>query len=121
MVSKVSGKASAFSLFNLQERGSLYIGPGTEVYEGMIIGNSSKGDDMTVNPVKGKQLTNMLAAASDKAIQLTPALEIGIERGLEIIGDDEYLEITPLSVRLRKRFLAEVDRRREYRKKQSAA
>ena len=62
MISKVSGKASAFSLYNLQERGTLYIGPGTEVYEGMIIGNSSKGDDMTVNPVKGKQLTNMRAA-----------------------------------------------------------
>jgi len=121
MISKVSGKASAFSLFNLQERGSLYIGPGTDVYEGMIIGNSSKGDDMTVNPVKGKQLTNMRAAGADDAIQLTPASEIGIERGMEIMAEDEYLEITPLSVRLRKRFLAETDRRRAYRKKQSAA
>jgi GTP-binding protein len=121
MISKVSGKASAFSLFNLQERGTLYIDPGTEVYEGMIIGNSSKGDDMTVNPVKGKHLTNMRAAAADDAIQLTPASEITIERGLEIMGDDEYLEITPTSARLRKRFLSEADRRRAYRKKQSAA
>jgi GTP-binding protein len=121
MISKVTGKASAVSLYNLQERGTLYIGPGTEVYEGMIIGNSSKGDDMTVNPIKGKQLTNMRASGSDEAIQLTPASEIGIERGLEIMGDDEYLEITPMSVRLRKRFLLEADRRKEYRKKQSAA
>ncbi len=90
MISKVSGKASGFSLFNLQERGVLYIGAGTEVYEGMIIGNVSKGDDMTVNPVKGKQLTNMRAAGADDAIQLTPASEITIERGLEIMGEDEY-------------------------------
>jgi GTP-binding protein len=121
MISKVSGKASAFALYNLQERGTLYIGPGTEVYEGMIIGNSSKGHDMTVNPVKGKQLTNMRAAGSDDAIHLTPAAEIGIERGLEIMAEDEHLEITPMSVRLRKRFLAETDRRRAFRKKQSAA
>jgi GTP-binding protein len=121
MISMVSGKASAFSLYNLQERGTLYIGPGTEVYEGMVIGNSSKGDDMTVNPIKGKNLTNMRAAGADDAIQLTPASEISIERGLEIMGEDEYLEITPMSVRLRKRFLAETDRRRAFRKKQSAA
>ncbi len=121
MISKVSGKASGFSLFNLQERGTLYVGPGTEVYEGMIIGNSSKGDDMTVNPVKGKQLTNMRAAGADEAIQLTPASEISIERGLEIMREDEYLEITPINVRLRKQFLAETDRRRAFRKKQSAA
>ena len=121
MISKVSGKASAFSLFNLQERGALYIGPGTDVYEGMVIGNSSKGDDMTVNPIKGKQLTNMRAAGSDDAIQLTPPSEISIERGLEIMGEDEYLEITPTCVRLRKQFLAEADRRKAFRKKQSAA
>jgi GTP-binding protein len=121
MISKVSGKASAFSLFNLQERGVLYIGPGTEVYEGMVIGNVSKGDDMTVNPVKGKQLTNMRAAGADDAIQLTPASEISIERGLEIMGEDEYLEITPVSARLRKQFLSEADRRKAFRKKQNAA
>ncbi len=121
MISKVSGKASAFSLYNLQERGTLYIGPGTDVYEGMVIGSSSKGDDLTVNPIKGKQLTNMRAAGADDAIQLTPASEIGIERGLEIMGEDEYLEITPMNVRLRKQFLAEADRRRAFRKKQSAA
>ncbi|MDQ7783792.1 MAG: translational GTPase TypA [Desulfomonilaceae bacterium] len=121
MISMASGKASAFSLYNLQERGTLYISPGTEVYEGMIIGNSSRGDDMTVNPVKGKHLTNMRAAGADDAIQLTPASEITIERGLEIMGEDEYLEITPRSVRLRKRFLAEADRKRASRKKRTAA
>jgi GTP-binding protein len=121
MISKVSGKASGFALFNLQERGVLYIGPGTEVYEGMVIGNVSKGDDMTVNPVKGKQLTNMRAAGADDAIQLTPASEVTIERGLEIMAEDEYLEITPVSARLRKQFLSEADRRKAFRKKQNAA
>ncbi len=121
MISKIAGKASGFSLFNLQERGSLYITPGTDVYEGMVIGNTSKGDDMTVNPVKGKQLTNMRAAGADDAIKLTPAWDINIEQGLEMMGEDEYLEITPINVRLRKQFLAEADRRRAYRKKQSAA
>jgi GTP-binding protein len=117
MISMVSGKASGFSLFNLQERGSLYIGPGTEVYEGMVIGNTSKGNDMTVNPIKGKQLTNMRASGSDDAIQLTPPSEISIEKGLEIMAEDEYLEITPVSVRLRKQLLTETERRRAFNKK----
>jgi GTP-binding protein len=121
MISKASGKASAFSLCNLQERGTLYIGPGTEVYEGMVIGNTSKGDDMTVNPIKGKHLSNMRASGADDAIHLIPFSEITIERGLEIMGEDESLEITPTSVRLRKRFLAEVDRRKANKNKQSAA
>ena len=82
--------------------GALYIGPGTEVYAGMVIGNSSKGHDMKVNPTRGKQLTNMRASRADEAINLTPPLELTIERGLEIIVADEYLEITPKSVRLRK-------------------
>ena len=116
MISMVAGKASGFSLYNLQERGSLYIGPGTEVYEGMVIGNASKGHDMTVNPVKGKQLTNMRASGSDDAILLTPPSEVGIEKGLEIMAEDEYLEITPMSVRLRKQCLTEIERRRAYKK-----
>jgi len=90
----------------------LYIGPGEEVYEGMVIGNTSKGNDMSVNPTKGKQLTNMRAAGSDDAIKLVPPLKITIERGLEIMAEDEYLEITPLSVRIRKQFLTELDRKR---------
>ena len=110
MVSMIAGKAVAFSLANLQERGILYIGHGAEVYEGMVIGNVLKGDDMTVNPTKGKQLTNMRASGTDEAITLNPIFTLSIERGLEVMGGDEYLEITPKSVRLRKRHLTELDR-----------
>lgn len=102
MVSMAAGKALGFSLWNLQERGTLYIGPGTEVYKGMVVGNTSKGDEMAVNPTKGKELTNMRSKSSDEAIQLTPQYELTIERGLETMAEDEYLEITPKSVRLRK-------------------
>ncbi len=116
MISMATGKALGFSLFNLQERGTLYIGPGTDVYEGMVIGNTSKGNDMAVNPIKGKQLTNMRASGSDDAIQLTPPVEITIEKGLEIMAEDEYLEITPQSVRLRKQYLTENDRKRAGKK-----
>lgn len=116
MISSETGKALGFSLFNLQERGVLYVGPGTQVYEGMVIGNTSKGDDMTVNPIKGKQLTNMRASGSDEAIQLTPPSELNIEKGLEIMAEDEYLEITPMSARLRKKHLTEVERRKARRK-----
>ncbi len=110
MISMASGKALGFSLWNLQERGVLYIGPAVEVYEGMVIGNTSKGEEMMVNPTKGKQLTNMRSSGADEAINLIPPFELTIERGLEVMGEDEYLEITPLSVRLRKQFLTENDR-----------
>ena len=116
MISMANGKALAFSLGTLQERGVLYIEPGIEVYEGMIIGYTTKGEDMTVNPTKGKQLTNMRASGSDGTIQLTPAFDLTLERALGIMGDDEYLEVTPDSVRLRKRFLTENDRKRFTRK-----
>jgi len=102
MRSMSTGKALGFALWHLQERGTLYIHPGTEVYEGMVIGNTAKGEAMAVNPTKGKALTNMRASGSDEAIMLTPPYEITIERGLEIMGDDEYLEVTPKSVRLRR-------------------
>jgi len=115
MTSMASGKALAFSLANLQTRGVLYIGANTEVYEGMVVGNTSKGEEMVVNPTKGKQLTNMRAAGSDENIFLTPPYLITIERGLEIMSDDEYLEITPQSVRLRKQYLTENDRNRARR------
>ena len=115
MVSMATGKALGFSLWNLQERGTLYIGPGTEVYEGMVIGNTSKGEEMTVNPTKGKQLTNIRAAGSDDAVDITPHHPLSIEMGLEIMADDEYLEITPTSVRLRKKYLKESDRVRHKR------
>jgi len=112
MISMASGKALGFSLFNLQERGDLYIGPNVEVYEGMVIGNTAKGFDMAVNPIKGKQLTNMRSSGADDAITLTPPAILTIETGLELISDDEYLEITPTSVRLRKQGLTENDRKR---------
>ncbi|MFA6177599.1 MAG: translational GTPase TypA [Candidatus Paceibacterota bacterium] len=115
MASMVSGKAVAFSLANLQERGILYIGHGTDVYEGMVVGNVLKGDDMSVNPTKGKQLTNMRASGTDEAITLNPVFTLSIERGLEVMNGDEYLEITPKSVRLRKRFLTELDRAKSKR------
>ncbi|PIR98489.1 MAG: translational GTPase TypA [Candidatus Colwellbacteria bacterium CG10_big_fil_rev_8_21_14_0_10_41_28] len=105
MVSMATGKSLGYSLFNLQNRGILYIGPNTEVYEGMVIGNVSKGIDMAVNPTKGKQLTNMRASGSDDALILTPPLKLTLERGLEIIADDELLEITPQAIRLRKKVL----------------
>lgn len=117
MVSMTTGKALGFALFNLQDRGSLYIGPNTEVYEGMVVGNSSKGFDMGINPTKGKQLTNMRSSGADEAINLTPPIELTIERGLEIMHDDEYLEVTPKNVRIRKQVLKESERLKAGRKK----
>ena len=112
MISMATGKALAFALFGLQDRGELYISAGAEVYEGMVIGNTSKGEEMTVNPTKGKQLTNMRASGSDDAVTLTPHRALSIELGLEIMQEDEYLEVCPVSVRLRKQGLKESDRKR---------
>jgi len=110
MVSMAKGMAVAFSLANLQERGILYVSHGDSVYEGMVIGNVLKGEDMSVNPTKGKQLTNMRASGTDEAITLNPIFVLSIERGLEVMNGDEYLEITPKSVRLRKKYLTEIER-----------
>ncbi len=117
MVSMITGKTSAYSLANLQTRGQLYIGPNVEIYEGMVIGNVSKGEDMTVNPIKGKNLTNMRSSGADETINLYPPLIISIEGGLEIMQEDEYLEVTPKNIRLRKQILKETDRLRNNRKK----
>ena len=111
-----TGKALGYALFNLQERGVLYVPLGTPVYEGQVIGNTAKGEEMEVNPTKGKQFTNVRAAGTDEAIDLAPFFEITIERGLEIVAEDEYLEITPKSVRLRKQFLTRTLRNRAKRK-----
>jgi len=113
MISMAQGKTLGFSLGNLQTRGELYIGAGTEVYEGMVIGNTSKGEEMMVNPTKGKQLTNMRSSGTDEAIKLTPPKILSIEIGLEIMADDEYLEVCPESVRLRKQQLKESDRKKK--------
>jgi len=115
MISGTTGKALAYALDNLQTRGILYIKENTEVYGGMVIGNTAKGEQMTVNPIKGKHLTNIRAAAADDAINLTPPQIITIETGLEIMDKDEYLEVTPESVRLRKKYLTEADRTRARR------
>lgn len=110
MVSMATGKSLGYSLDNLQLRGQLYIGPAAEVYEGMVIGNTSKGEEMVVNPTIGKRQSNVRASGTDEAIVLVPPYELNIERGLEIMADDEYLEITPQSTRLRKKHLTETDR-----------
>lgn len=117
MVSMATGKALGFSIANLQERGVLYIEQNQEVYEGMVVGNTSKGDDMAVNPTKGKQLTNMRASGTDESIKLIPPMDLTLERGLSIMRDDEYLEVTPKEVRLRKSILAESERSKVARKK----
>lgn len=116
MISMENGKALAFSLDNLQTRGTLYIEPGDEVYAGQVIGNTSKGEDMYVNPTKGKQLTNMRASGSDEGIFLVPAYKLDIEKAMEIMKDDEYIEITPHSTRLRKQLLTQQDRAKAQRK-----
>lgn len=116
MTSMVTGKSSGFSLWGLQERGVLYIGHAEEVYEGMVIGNVSKGNDLAVNPTKGKELSNMRASGSDEAIKLTPPVRVSLEGGLSIMKDDEYLEITPNNIRLRKQYLSEIERIRQKRK-----
>jgi len=110
MTSMENGKALGYSLWNLQDRGILYIDAGTEVYEGMVIGNTSKGEEMKVNPTKNKNLTNVRSSGNDEAIDLVPPYKLTIERGLETMSEDEYLEVTPNSVRLRKKFLTELDR-----------
>ena len=123
LVSNVNGKALAYALFNLQDRGSLFIGHGVEVYEGMIVGIHSRSNDLPVNPTKAKQLTNIRAAGSDEKSQLTTPLNYSLEQALEFIDDDELVEITPASIRLRKKLLAEGERRRDERnrKKEDAA
>jgi GTP-binding protein len=115
LISNVAGKALAYALFNLQERGRLTIGPGDQVYEGMIVGIHARDNDLTVNPLKGKHLTNIRAAGSDENIILTPPVRMTLEQALEFINDDELVEITPTSVRVRKRYLKEHERKRASR------
>ncbi|MED5510357.1 MAG: translational GTPase TypA [Pseudomonadota bacterium] len=109
------GKAVAFAIFNLQERGRMFIGHGDEVYEGMIIGIHSRDNDLVVNPLKGKQLTNVRASGSDDAVTLVPPIRMSLEQALEFIGEDELLEVTPKSLRLRKKLLLEHERKRASR------
>nr|ART40855.1 L260 [uncultured bacterium] len=115
LISNGTGKAVGFALFNLQERGRLMVGPGDEVYEGQVIGLHSRGNDLTVNPLKAKQLTNMRASGSDENIVLTPHTRQSLEQALEFIENDELVEVTPHFLRVRKRYLLESDRRRHSR------
>ena len=112
LVSMVGGKALGYALYTLQERGRLFIGPQTEVYEGMIIGLHSRDNDLVVNPTKAKQLTNVRASGTDEAIVLTPPVRHTLEQALEFIEDDELVEVTPVSIRLRKKLLTENERKR---------
>ncbi|ELV07477.1 translational GTPase TypA [Wohlfahrtiimonas chitiniclastica] len=112
LISIGTGKASAYSLFNLQDRGRLFIGHAEEVYEGQLIGIHSRDNDLTVNPLKAKQLTNMRASGTDEALTLTPPIRMTLEQAIEFIDDDELVEVTPKSIRLRKKYLTENDRKR---------
>ncbi len=116
LVSKETGKALAYSLFNLQDRGRLFLGHGQEVYEGMLVGIHSRGNDLVVNPTKAKQLTNIRTVLADESLTLTPPIRFSLEEALEFIDDDELVEVTPTSIRLRKKTLSESDRKRASRK-----
>ena len=119
LVSMVQGKALAYALFNLQERGRLFIGHGAPVYDGMIIGIHQRNNDLVVNPTKAKQLTNVRAAGTDENLVLTPPTRYSLEQALEFLDDDELLEVTPKNLRLRKKILKESDRKRDSRRKVS--
>ncbi len=117
LISGCPGAASAYALWNLQDRGTMFIAPGDNVYEGMVVGEHSRENDLIVNPIKGKQLTNVRAAGSDENITLTPPIKLTLEQAIDYIRDDEYVEITPDTIRLRKKLLTENDRKRQDRKK----
>ncbi len=117
LISMVPGKAVAFGLDGLQERADLFIGPGDEVYEGMVVGENARSGDMVVNPTKEKKLTNMRASGSDKNILLKPPRKMSLEEALEYIEDDEVVEVTPDAIRLRKVLLSEHERRKQARAK----
>ncbi|MCJ7590950.1 MAG: translational GTPase TypA [Woeseiaceae bacterium] len=119
LVSMVHGKALAYALFNLQERGKLFLGHGAPVYEGMIVGIHKRQNDLVVNPTKAKQLTNIRAAGTDENLILSPPIRYSLEQALEFLDDDELLEVTPKNLRLRKKNLSEVDRKRESRQQAS--
>jgi len=116
LIANGAGKALGYALFNLQERGRMMVGPGDEVYEGMIVGIHARANDLVVNPLKAKQLTNIRAAGSDENILLTPPVRLSLEQALEFIDDDELVEVTPKAIRLRKKLLLEQDRKRAARR-----
>ena len=115
MISTETGKAMTYALWNLQERGTLFITPQTEVYEGMIVGMTNRDNDMEVNPIKNKKLTAIRSSGADEAMKLTPAKVLTLESAIEFINDDELVEITPDCIRLRKKGLTAFDRKQLYR------
>ncbi|MCB1638782.1 MAG: translational GTPase TypA, partial [Thiothrix sp.] len=115
MIANATGKALAYALFNLQERGRLFIGHGEDVYEGMVVGIHSRDNDLVVNPLKAKQLTNIRAAGTDENLILVPPIRMTLEQALEFIDDDELVEVTPQNIRIRKKFLLEHERKRASR------
>jgi len=115
LISAEHGEAVAYALWKLEDRGRMFVSPGDKLYEGMIIGMHSRDNDLVVNPIKGKQLTNVRASGTDEAVRLTPPIRLTLESAVEFIDDDELVEITPLSVRMRKRFLSEIERKRASR------
>jgi GTP-binding protein len=121
LISQEDGAAVAYALWKLQERGRMFVSPGETLYAGMIIGIHSRDNDLVVNPIKGKQLTNVRASGTDEAVRLEPAIELTLEKAVEFIADDELVEITPKSIRLRKRYLNEHERKRASRATQAAA
>ena len=120
LISAEKGEAVAYALWKLEERGRMFVSPGDKLYEGMIIGVNSRDNDLVVNPIKGKQLTNVRASGTDEAVRLTPPIRLTLESAVEFIDDDELVEITPQSIRLRKRYLTENERKRESRSRESA-
>ena len=114
LVSMENGKAMAYSLWNLSDRGTMIIEPGTEVYKGMIIGIHNKSNDLNVNPCKNKQLTNTRSSGADEALTLTTPRKFSLEEALEFIAEDEYVELTPLNIRFRKKILDEKERYRQW-------
>jgi GTP-binding protein len=120
LVSQVDGAAVAYALWKLQDRGRMFVSPGDAVYEGMVIGIHSRDNDLVVNPIKGKQLTNIRASGSDEAVRLVPPIGLTLEKAVEFIADDELVEITPRSIRIRKRWLKEHERKRAGRQQQAA-
>ena len=116
LISIADGDSVAYALFNLEDRGRMFIGAGEKVYKGMIIGEHSRGNDLEVNPLKGKKLTNIRAAGKDEAVTLTTPVRLTLEQSIAYIDDDELVEVTPKSIRLRKRHLDPHERKREARK-----
>jgi GTP-binding protein len=115
LISQENGEAVAYALWKLEDRGRMFVSPGDRLYEGMIIGIHSRDNDLVVNPIKGKQLTNVRASGTDEAVRLTPPVQLTLESAVEFIADDELVELTPKSIRLRKRYLTENERKRNAR------